>query len=60
MFERRSLLIILGAAFMLVGLQVSALSLDQHQAQKTNQDQFPKTEHPGMTYYLTYASSEFH
>ena len=45
---------------MLVGLQVSALSLDQYQAQKTNQDQFPKTEHPGMTYYLTYSSSEFH
>ena len=43
----------------LMGIPFSAFAFDQVNLEGRLRDQFPNTEQPGMSYYITYASSEF-
>ena len=42
-----------------MGVPFSAFAFDQVNLEGRLRDQFPNTEKPGMSYYITYASSEF-
>ena len=43
----------------LMGIPFSAFAFDQVNLEGRLRDQFPNIEKPGISYYMTYASSEF-
>ena len=40
-------------------MELDLFAFDQVNPEDRLRDQFPNTEQPGMSYYITYASSEF-